>query len=160
MDSPFSTLSDGAVSLTLTYKQTCLMFCGLSIAAPLVLRPPLLFTVWQVALLCCCGLPRLVAMLDGCCSTVAAGVFGCSVRELLEFCRFAPGSVAGAGSLGLMRCPCYVHGHPDASFASGWRVLFPAVPAAVWLFPLCCLTGAPPIYSLFCLFSCMFVPLC
>ena len=34
------------------------------------------------------------------------GVFGCSVRELLDFCcRFAPGSVAGTGSLGLLRRP-------------------------------------------------------
>ena len=118
-----------------------------------------------VALLCCCGLSRLGAMLDGCCSTVAGGVVRCSVRELLDFCcRFAPGSVAGTGSLGLTRRPRCVHRPPDASFASGQSVLFPAVLAAagavfeaVRLFPPCCLTGAPPNYSLF---SYMFVLLC
>ena len=86
------------------------MFCGLSIATPLVLPPP---QPWDysppgsvVVLLCCCGFSRLAVMLNGHCSAVAGGVCGCSVRELLDFCcRFTPVSIAGTGSLRLLCRP-------------------------------------------------------
>ena len=96
------------------------MFFRLSIAAPLVLPPP---QPWGysppgsvVALLCCCGLSRLAALLDGRCSTVAGGVCRCSARELLDFfCPFTLVSIAGTGSLGLLHCPPLCTEPPDAS---------------------------------------------
>ena len=99
----------------LTFKPMYSILCGLSIIAPSVLplpqpqgySPPGSF----VALLCCCGLPRLIVMLDGRCSTVAGSVFRCSVQELLDLCCYlTPGSITGIGSLSLLRHPRCVHG--------------------------------------------------
>ena len=104
----------------LNFKLTYSILCGLSIIAPLVPPPPQPRGYSPpgsfVTLLCCCGLSRLAAMLDGCCSTVAGGVFRCSVQELLDLCRhFTPSSIAGIGSLGLLRRPTVWSGPPDAS---------------------------------------------
>ena len=120
------------------------MLCGLSIAGPPSTQPlGCSLPGSTVALLCCCGLHRLTVMFYGHCSAVAVGVFGCSAQELLEFgCCFNPGSVAGTGSLGLLRRLRCVHRASKRKFASGRRVLFPAVLAMVQLFP-----------PLFCLFS-------
>ena len=86
------------------------MLCWLSLAAPLVLPPPQPLGCSPpgsiVALPCCCGLPRLAAMLDGRFSAVPGGVFGCSARHFLDFCcQFTPGSIAGTGSLRLLCRP-------------------------------------------------------
>ena len=122
------------------------MICGMAIIALLVLHLPQPLGCSPpgsiLALRCCCGLLRLTVMLDGGCSVVAGWVFRCSEQEPLDFCcRLALCSVTGTGSLGLLcRLRC-VHGTCRRKFASGRRVLFPAVLVTVftadWLFPTC-----------------------
>ena len=136
-------------SISLTYKQTCSVLCGLFITALLVLPPPQPLGCSKpgsaVTLLCCCGLSPACHCWWG----------------LLDFCcRFAPGSIAATGSLDLLRCHRCVHGASRSKFTSG---LLPCVAGSgvdnVAAVPSV-LTDRHSIYSLFCVFSYMFVPLC
>ena len=129
----------------LTFKPMYSIIRGLSIIVPLVLPPPHPQGYSPpssfVALLYCCGLPQLSAMLDGRFSTDAVGVFRCSAQELLDLCcHFTPGFIARTGSLGLLRrSPALCMGPSD-----------PSLFIRTVLFPLCGLTGAPFILCFVC----------
>ena len=94
------------------------ILCRLSIIGPPSTTTSGLFTAF-VALLCCIGLHRLVAMLDGRCAAVAGSVFSCLAQELLDLCcHFPPGPIAGIGSLGLLCSTRCVHGASRRYFYS------------------------------------------
>ena len=144
------------------------MLCGIYIIALLVLHPPQPQGCSPpgsaLALLCCCGLLRLAVMLDGRYSAVAGVQIGSSwtsavaLPQALSVGLDLWGWISGSPVLPPL-CAWDLQMHvrfwtegavpnrADGSVDGG-----AAVPSM--------LTDRPSIYSLLCLLSCMFIPLC
>ena len=118
-------LHQSTVSLaTLTFKPAYAILCGL-LNITLLVPPPTQTQDYSppgtcIALLCCCGLPRLVAMLGGHCSAAAGLVFKCSTKELLDLCcQFTPNSIPDIKSLVSYAAPATCTEPPDAGLFNG-----------------------------------------